>query len=375
VLAKAHRVTLLEIPAVPHLTPIEELPILISNLLRAAGRKVPRQLLTAKVDFRALYSQDQLRDVKDIVRQRKGRLVSLEYAGALGKLDVICRKGHPFKTTPTSLKSGFWCRRCGKENQTAALKRKAIETLRRVAANRGGSLESKTHPSIHHPLSWRCKSGHRFTASSHAIKTGKWCDRCKAESRVDAIRALVRARGGRLTSKAIKGSKSPIVIRCGDNHRFSTTISRLRKGQWCPACHFESLKSRYKYSIEDLVSAARKRNGRCSSQSFTGVSQKYEFECSAGHSFKRIGYEVLKGGWCPQCRGRGRSLAFFRELAESRGGNCLSQRYVNNVTKMMWQCSNGHTWLTIPKVILRGRWCPKCARASKEPTVLGSGSV
>lgn len=36
------------------------------------------------------------------------------------------------------------------------------------------------------------------------------------------------------------------------------------------------------------------------------------------------------------------SIDSARGLALSRGGKCLSTEYVNNRTKMLWECGNGH---------------------------------
>ncbi len=42
-------------------------------------------------------------------------------------------------------------------------------------------------------------------------------------------------------------------------------------------------------------------------------------------------------------------------------GKCLSERYVNDKTKLKWQCGKcGYKWETSPNSIKRGRWCAKC---------------
>ncbi|MBN1363564.1 MAG: hypothetical protein JW976_02035 [Syntrophaceae bacterium] len=49
------------------------------------------------------------------------------------------------------------------------------------------------------------------------------------------------------------------------------------------------------------------------------------------------------------------------QLAEKRGGKCLSKTYVNSHTKLKWQCAKGHEWEAIPHHVKRGHWCSKCA--------------
>jgi hypothetical protein len=47
-------------------------------------------------------------------------------------------------------------------------------------------------------------------------------------------------------------------------------------------------------------------------------------------------------------------------LAASKGGSCLSDRYINKATPLRWQCALGHRWHAQPGRIRRGTWCAKC---------------
>jgi len=49
-------------------------------------------------------------------------------------------------------------------------------------------------------------------------------------------------------------------------------------------------------------------------------------------------------------------------LAKKRNGECLSQNYFNNKTKMRWRCKERHIWEATPGHIKQGTWCPKCGR-------------
>ncbi|WP_373322126.1 zinc-ribbon domain-containing protein [Paraburkholderia adhaesiva] len=44
-----------------------------------------------------------------------------------------------------------------------------------------------------------------------------------------------------------------------------------------------------------------------------------------------------------------------------RTGECLSERYVNNETKLRWRCAKGHEWEAVPASVIKGSWCPQCA--------------
>jgi hypothetical protein len=55
----------------------------------------------------------------------------------------------------------------------------------------------------------------------------------------------------------------------------------------------------------------------------------------------------------------------MRAIAKNRGGKCLSEDYINNHTKLKWQCAEGHTWLATPRDVVRKTWCPQCANKRK----------
>jgi nucleoside-diphosphate-sugar epimerase len=51
----------------------------------------------------------------------------------------------------------------------------------------------------------------------------------------------------------------------------------------------------------------------------------------------------------------------MQELANSRGGQCLSTEYVDTKSKLKWKCAFGHEWEATPALLKAGHWCPECA--------------
>ena len=54
----------------------------------------------------------------------------------------------------------------------------------------------------------------------------------------------------------------------------------------------------------------------------------------------------------------------MKQIAKERGGECISNSYVNSHTKLKWKCGTcGNEWWMSPtKVIHRGQWCPICGK-------------
>ena len=59
------------------------------------------------------------------------------------------------------------------------------------------------------------------------------------------------------------------------------------------------------------------------------------------------------------------TLDHLKQIAEDRGGRCLSDVYINREGVLSWACSCGNRWNAKAKSILQGVWCPKCSRIHK----------
>ena len=54
-------------------------------------------------------------------------------------------------------------------------------------------------------------------------------------------------------------------------------------------------------------------------------------------------------------------LKIAQEIAEKRGGMCLSKTYKNIITKMLFICKLKHKWEAPLGRIMKNHWCRKCA--------------
>lgn len=118
---------------------------------------------------------------------------------------------------------------------------------------------------------------------------------------------------------------------------------------------------RKKHSIEDMKRIAKERGGKCLSERYVNSQSKLIWRCSEGHEWETKPGHILNGSWCPYCAGTAPlTLDEMKEIAKSHGGECLSEEYTNSHTKLKWRCSEGHEWEAIPSSIKKGTWCSRC---------------
>ena len=121
-----------------------------------------------------------------------------------------------------------------------------------------------------------------------------------------------------------------------------------------------------KLSIEQMQQIAKARGGKCLSETYVNNKHKLLWECAEGHKWEAIPQSIRQGSWCPHCAGLAKgTIKEMQQIAEARGGECLSETYVDSTTKLLWQCVKGHQWEAVSDSIKRGRWCPYCGGSMK----------
>lgn len=65
-----------------------------------------------------------------------------------------------------------------------------------------------------------------------------------------------------------------------------------------------------------------------------------------------------------------------KEIAVSKGGQCLSENLKTCKSKLKWMCGCGNVWTTTyNKVVHRNSWCPKCSIAKQKKTLMENYGV
>ena len=106
---------------------------------------------------------------------------------------------------------------------------KIRDSLRALAASKGGRLLSDFYIDADTKLFWRCKYGHEWNASPASIRRGSWCGICgdkrsaiKRAHAIEEMKALAAKKGGLCLSDSYKNHKSRLRWRCAANHEWET---------------------------------------------------------------------------------------------------------------------------------------------------------
>ena len=180
---------------------------------------------------------------------------------------------------------------------------------------------------------------------------------------------IANSRVGQCLSKTYKGNHTRLQWKCNVcGISWLATPASIKSGSWCPKCSSKKGTEKRKHPIEMMKHIAEKRGGKCLSAEYINANSKLKWKCGNGHELFATPHSVKNDKtWCPDCGGTKKlNIEEMHKLASSNRGKCLSNTYINNKTKLLWQCAEGHQWEAIPANIKRGRWCPYCHREGKK---------
>ena len=162
------------------------------------------------------------------------------------------------------------------------------------------------------------------------------------KSTIEEMQRLAKSRQGKCLSHEYINNRTKLKWKCHKGHIWFSTPSTIKSGHWCAKCSRKK-----KLTIEEMQEVALERGGKCLSKKYINTHTKLKWQCHLLHTWEAEPNSIKRGTWCPVCAGvKKPTIEEMRDLAESKGGRCLSRKYVNAHTKLKWKCHKGHIWET-----------------------------
>lgn len=161
--------------------------------------------------------------------------------------------------------------------------------------------------------------------------------------------------------------KTKILCRCLiDKHEWEAAPHNLLQGHSCPVCA-----GNIKLTTESFKKKLKEVNPNIEiSGKYINNVTKIKCKCLIdGYEWEATPVSLLiRGHGCPRCANRERytTESFKEKLKEINPNIEVSGEYIGSVTKIKCRCLiDGHEWETLPKDLLRGHGCPRCAHAGE----------
>lgn len=174
---------------------------------------------------------------------------------------------------------------------------KYLEELSLIAISKGGRLLSTEYINSHTKYKFIDEEGNEFEAIGYSVKQGRWspytAQKRKAISltkyTIDDLKAFAETKGGKCLSTEYIKDRTKYLWEDSSGRQFTMTwASVLNDKYWSPHEKAEKLaKLRTKYSIEQLKEFAISKGGQCLSDTYTKLTDNYEWIDRNGVRFTR----------------------------------------------------------------------------------------
>lgn len=212
---------------------------------------------------------------------------------------------------------------------------------------------------------WKCSIGHEWEASYHSIKKGTGCPHCSnhvAKTLYD-YRLLAQKIGYSLKENTIpKTTHHKAVWICQNHHEWTSSYKDIINGNRCPYCS-----NRLKKTSLDYKNLGIEKNLKWLGSNIKNTHSKTLWQCKEGHEFLSSYDKIRSGGYCPECNGKRRkNNQDYIALGKSRGYKWLQSEAIPTHKKTKWECSDKHYFEASYKSIVTGSGCPYCAGLAKK---------
>ena len=178
------------------------------------------------------------------------------------------------------------------------------------------------------------------------------------------LQNIAKERGGKCLSSKYINANTKLKWQCSKGHIWEAKPRTIKNNKsWCKVCSGSN-----KLTIEEMKEIALSRSGECISNEYKNSKTKLKWKCSKGHIWEATPNNIKnKNSWCLECSGKEKlTIKLMLQIAEERGGKCLSSKYINAHTKLKWQCSKGHIWDATSRTIKNKKsWCLECYKLKK----------
>jgi hypothetical protein len=252
-----------------------------------------------------------------------------------------------------------------------------IQNYRDYAKSKGGKCLSAKAINTYTKMLWQCNEGHKWKALANNVLRGSWCPKCSGKSKrsIADMKALAEVKGGLCLSSKYVNVAIKLKWRCREGHVWFTPPRNIISGKWCPKCGLANRKVGSKKLTLDLMKEiANSRGGTCISTKYINAKTNLKWKCKQGHVWYATPHSVKNAkSWCAVCSGNIHyDIEFMKKLAAERNGECLSITYTNSHKPLKWRCGKGHEWSASFVNVRKKSWCPVCGHKSGADKQRGS---
>jgi len=232
------------------------------------------------------------------------------------------------------------------------------------------ALLSDTYKNSKTKLLVKCPKGHEYKVAFNSFKQGNRCLICSGKQKFtyNDVKNYIEKEGYQLLSDTYKNCETKLIVRCSKGHEYKVTFDSFKRGSRCPNCSNKKYAEKRRHSYNYIKEQFEKECYELLSDTYVNNKTKLLVRCPKGHEYKVRFDSFNQGKRCPLCCDNNHNYTYdyVKEYMEKEGYKLLSDTYVNNKTKLLVRCPEGHEYKIRFYSFGQGNRCPVCNIKHKE---------
>lgn len=303
------------------------------------------------------------------VEQNNGKVLKGVYANKHSIFLFRCKNGHEWEAQAQTILGGSWCRKCFNEEKAGKhlVLKDGLEQAIKIATERKGKCLSVEYINNTKHLEFECNNGHHWKTTLNDIKKGTWCPYCGKGIRERLCRSLFEQITSQQFPKKrpnwLLNTRSKQMELDGFCEKINVAFEHHGEYHYLQNKHFQ----RENESLERRKADDNTKSDLCKKHNINLIIVPYTIKTNKLKNFIFSELSNLKLGiklnkYINDNYVVSNELEDLKNIAEERGGKCLSKIYLGVGKKHKFQCAEGHIWEAVPANIKSKRksWCPTC---------------
>jgi hypothetical protein len=250
-----------------------------------------------------------------------------------------------------------------------------FEKFIKSVTQKGGKCISKEYVSAHDKLKVKCQDGHEFEISPNNLSKDKWCPHCNINYGEEYCRFVLEYffddKFTKVRPKWLKTKDDTYLELDGYNEDLKLAF------EYNGLQHYENIPFFFK-TDEDFKKRKEYdelKEKLCKKEKVKLIVVPYDVKPVDIPKYiydicKKLDLDIdeqklttIKDTDYDKCKSK---LEEIKEMIQKKGGVYIDGQYINNCSKITIQCSKNHEFVSKPKYLRTGTWCPKCATVVKD---------
>lgn len=208
-------------------------------------------------------------------------------------------------------------------------------------------------------LKYICSKRHKHNISWNKWQQGRRCPYCfnNIKKTIEFIKKEFKKENYILLTNEYKNAWKKLNYICPNKHENNITWHDWQQGHRCSICF-----GNVRLTIEFIRKQFENEGYTLLTEIYKNAYQKLYYICPKGHKHSIIWNSWQQKQRCPYCYGNAKpTIEFIKLEIEKEQYILISDKYINNATKLHLICPKGHNYyVSWNNWSTKGRRCPRC---------------